>query len=177
TASALMIGVGVVTLFTVFAASMRASIERAVDDSVTGELVVSAGTFGGSGFSPDLATSIADDPAVDAAAGLGMASVRIDGDATPLTVVEPEVLGRIADLDVTGGDLAALTDRDLAVSDDVADDNGWEVGSTIDVLFPDGSTQPFTVAATYDRTTLVGNYVMSRAAWAPHAVQDMDRTV
>lgn len=177
TASALMIGVGVVTLFTVFAASMRASIERAVDDSVTGELVVSAGAFGGSGFSPDLATAIADDPAVEAAVGLGMANAQIQGDATAMTVVEPDVLGRVADLDVTDGDLTALRDDGIAVSEKVADDNGWEIGSTIDVLFSDGSTEPFAVAAIYDRTTLVGDYVMSRAAWAPHAVQDIDTTV
>ena len=40
TASALMVGVGVVTLFTVFAASLQASIDDTIDRSFGGDLVV-----------------------------------------------------------------------------------------------------------------------------------------
>ena len=40
-----MVGVGVVTLFTVFAASIKASIEDAVGASFTGDLVVTTGAL------------------------------------------------------------------------------------------------------------------------------------
>ncbi len=43
TAAALMVGVGVVTLFTIFAASLKASIDNSVSQSFTGDLVVSTG--------------------------------------------------------------------------------------------------------------------------------------
>ena len=56
TATALMVGVGVVTLFTVFAASIKASVDDTVAGSVDGELVISSGNFGGGGLSPQLAT-------------------------------------------------------------------------------------------------------------------------
>ena len=89
-----MVGVGIVTLFTVFAASVKASIEDGVDDSFTGDVAVSAGAFGGSGFSPDLATDIAEAPGVETAVGLGNASAQIDGKATAIKVVDPVALAR-----------------------------------------------------------------------------------
>ena len=70
TATALMVGVGVVTLFTVFAASIKASIDDTVAGSVEGELVVGNNFFGG-GQSPQLATDLAALPEVDHALGLG----------------------------------------------------------------------------------------------------------
>ena len=44
TASALMIGVGLVTFITIFAASTKASFSATVDDAFTGDFVVTAGS-------------------------------------------------------------------------------------------------------------------------------------
>src|SRR5207302_997330 len=71
TAAALMVGVGVVTLFTVFAASLKASIDHSVSRSFTGDLVVSTGRFGGGGISPQLARDVGQLPVVKDATGLG----------------------------------------------------------------------------------------------------------
>ena len=49
TASALMVGVAVVTLFTVFAASLKASIDDATSRSFRGDLVIADDSFSGSG--------------------------------------------------------------------------------------------------------------------------------
>jgi putative ABC transport system permease protein len=51
------------------------------------------------------------------------------------------------------------------------------VGDQVELTFGDGATQPFTIAATYERSTIVGNYLIPRTAWAPHARQDVDTTV
>ena len=48
-AAALMVGVGVVTLFTVFAASLKASVDDRVTQSVTGDLVISGGSSAAAG--------------------------------------------------------------------------------------------------------------------------------
>lgn len=54
TATALMIGVAVVSLFTVFGASLKATMDRTVSRSFAGDLAVSVPAFGGggSGLSP-----------------------------------------------------------------------------------------------------------------------------
>ena len=45
------------------------------------------------------------------------------------------------------------------------------------VTFTDGTTADLRVGAIYGADDLPGPYVVARAAWAPHAVQDLDNTV
>src|ERR671911_1274993 len=71
TAAALMIGVGVVTLFTIFAASLKTAIDDSVSKSFTGDLVISTGRFGGGGISPPLAAGVGQLPGGKNATGLG----------------------------------------------------------------------------------------------------------
>src|SRR3546814_8206818 len=59
TATALLIGVGVVSLFTVFGASLRASLDDAVSRAFRGDLVVESAGFSGSGLSPALREELA----------------------------------------------------------------------------------------------------------------------
>ena len=174
TASALMVGVGVVTLFTVFAASLKASIDESVSQSFRGDLVITTGSFGGGGLSPQLTSDISDLPEVQTATGLGTGRALVDGDTEDLSVVEPVQVDRVLDLDVQAGSIADLTDQQLAVSDDIADDNDWRVGTPIPVTFIDGANAEFTVGAIFDASDIVSGYVMSRDAWTPHAVQDLD---
>ncbi len=71
-ASALMIGVGVVVLFTVFAASIKTSLDRSVAQSFRGDLVVSpVGAGTDTGISPSVAAAVRALPQVRAAAGPG----------------------------------------------------------------------------------------------------------
>jgi len=175
TAAALMVGVGVVTLFTVFAASLKASIDDGVSSSFRGDLAVSASTFGG-GFSPQLATDIAKLPEVKRAAGLGRGAAKVDGHSETLTIGNDDALGRLMDLGVTQGSLSRLGNRELGVSKKTADDNNWRVGTKVAVAFSDGTNQTLTIGAIYTSTGIVGDYVMPRAAWEPHATQDIDST-
>lgn len=176
TAAALMVGVTVVTLFTVFAASLKASVDDRVTRSVTADFVVSPGGFGG-GLSPRLAGDVAARPEVAAAVGLGIGVARVDSHAAQLSVADPAGLARLVDLDVRAGSLAGLAPGELAVSKSVADDRHWTAGTRVPVTFTDGSTVPFTIGAVYERSDVAGNYLMSRQAWRPHAVQDIDTLV
>ena len=177
TAAALMIGVSVVTLFTVFAASLKASVDDRVTNSVTADLVISGGRFGGGGLSPRLAADVEALPEVESAVGLGTGVARIDGHAGQLTIADPARLSRLVDLDVRGGRLDNLGPTQVAVSRTLAEDRQWAVGDQVPVTFVDGQTATFTIGALYERADVAGNYVISRAAWAPHAVQDIDVSV
>ena len=80
TASALMVGVAVVTLFTVFAASLKASVDDATSRSFRGDLVISSDSFSGSGLAPELVSALAETPSVAVASGLGNGVARIVGE-------------------------------------------------------------------------------------------------
>jgi len=60
------------------------------------------------------------------------------------------------------------------VSAGEAEDRGWSVGSAVPVAFADGSRSTFTVGAVYEETGIVGDVVLPRASWAPHAGQALD---
>jgi putative ABC transport system permease protein len=177
TAAALMVGVAVVTLFTVFASSLRASLDDTVERTFGGDLVVNNGVFGGGGIGPAFADEVRSLDEVGTAVGLGLGAAEIDGDTKQLSVADPAALGEIVDLDVEQGSLDDVGAGSLAVSASSAESNGWRVGDTVPVTFADGRTEELAIGATYGVDDLVGGYLMPRDVWTPHAVQDQDAMV
>ncbi len=122
TAAALLIGVGVVTLFTLFGASVSASIENAVGRSFGGDLVVESSGFSGAGLSGTLLEEVRALPEVDAAAGLGFGAVKLEGDDHQVGFADLAALGSIATFDVHEGDLSSVDGAELAVSTETAEE-------------------------------------------------------
>jgi putative ABC transport system permease protein len=101
----------------------------------------------------------------------------VDGGGRQLTVTDPVALSRLLDLGGVRGSLAGLGADTIAVSADEADQRGWTTGSRIILAFADGQRLPFTVGAVYGRADLAGDYLVTRAAWDPHRIQDKDTLV
>ncbi|MBV2153811.1 ABC transporter permease [Kitasatospora sp. SUK 42] len=179
TASALMIGVAVVTLFTVFGASIKATLDDTVSKSFAGDLAVTTSSFGagGSGISPKVADTLAALPEVRQTVGLGRGVARIDGHGRTLDVTDPARLSGIVDLGRVDGSLDALGTDGLAVSRSEAQQRGWRLGQSVTVGFTDGASGPFTIRALYEGGGLAGDYLITRQAWAPHRGQDADTMV
>ncbi|HEX6311933.1 MAG TPA: FtsX-like permease family protein [Acidimicrobiia bacterium] len=149
TAAALMIGVAIVGFFTVFASSLKASVNAQVDRAFTADFVISTGGFGGAtGFSPDLAEQVADLPEVGDSTPLRFGQATIDGDDDFVVGLDPQTAEDLFDLDPRQGEVSELTPDGIAVSTKAAGDNDWEIGSRIPVQFPNGE-RTLTVQATY----------------------------
>ncbi|MET9890572.1 FtsX-like permease family protein [Streptomyces sp. NPDC006465] len=179
TAGALMIGVAVVSLFTVFGASLKATMDQTVSRSFAGDVAVSTPSFGagGSGLSPKLAPAIAGQPTVENAVGLGKGVAEVNGKGRALTVTDPVTLGRVFDLGDVHGSLNDLGTDGIAITRTEADKQHLATGDTARLAFTDGQKADFTVRAVYGRSELAGDYVITRAAWAPHRTQDSDTLV
>ncbi|MFJ7070339.1 FtsX-like permease family protein [Streptomyces sp. NPDC101115] len=179
TATALMTGVAVVSLFTVFGASLKATMDDTVSRSFAGDVAVGTASFGagGSGLSPRLAPAVAGLPEVDTAVGLGRGVAEVDGRGRALTVTDPAALARVLDLGTVRGSLDGLGTDGLAVADDEAARHGLAPGRTAELAFTDGTRHTFTVRAVYERSELAGDYLLTRQAWAPHRARDADRLV
>jgi putative ABC transport system permease protein len=167
TASALAVGIAVVTLATVTVTSLKASVRDSVAQSFAGDLAVTPPGFGG-GLDPKLAERISALPGVRTAVGVGTGSAEIGGDDVTVSVADFGALAEVTDIHARGG---------LAVSRKVAGEHGWRVGSPVRVRFLDGSAPVMRVGALYENRRLTGDYLLSRAAWSPHAGQDLDRAV
>jgi putative ABC transport system permease protein len=181
TASALMVGVAVATLFTVIGASLKASATQGVDRTLAADLVVYQPGYGGSaglaGFSPTLAAGLGRLPSVDVAAGVSRGSVLLDGQAQTVAAVDPGRIGTVLDLGVTAGSLGAVGPGSFAVSAAAAADQHWRVGSTVPVVYPDGAHTRLRVAAIFGHPDITGDYLFAAAGWAPHAGQALDSMV
>lgn len=171
TASALLIGLGVVTLFSVFGASIKTSIDDAASKGFHGDLVVQTGGFSGAGLSPAMVATVAELPDVSSASALSNGAIRIgDGEKT-VSIVDPASFQQFFGLDVTAGDMAQLPPDSVVVSTDMAEDEGWSEGTSIPVTFGDGTTTALTVGAVYEKTDLISGMLVPEVTWAPHATQ------
>lgn len=160
TATALVIGVAVVALFTVVAASIRASIDEAVDQQVAGDLVVRPASFGIGGVDPGLVETIGRLPETGDAVAIGMAPMRVEGSDRFVSVADPAGLDRVIDLGVVDGSVSALGDGEIAVSEGYAEDRGLGRGDALDVRHVDGTTERLPIGLLYRNETLVDDLVV-----------------
>jgi putative ABC transport system permease protein len=177
TATALVIGVAVVSLFTVFAASMKATIEDDVARDFGADLAVNTAAFGGNQLSPRIVDDLGPLPTVRDAIGLGSSPALVDGDSTMVTATDTDAISEVIRLDVRDGSLDALGTTGVAVSESNAKDHDRIVGSTVGMTFSDGVTQQLTVRAIYADSDLAGGIVVHRDLWAAHVTQPTYRTV
>jgi putative ABC transport system permease protein len=177
TAAALLVGVAVVSLFTVVASSVKASLADGVKKTVAGDLIVGATSFGGGGLSPQLADDLTRLPQVQTAAGIGSGAALLDGHSRTLSIADPTRLAGLVDLHVVAGSTAALRADGVAVSKPSADSHHWRIGTTVPVVYPDGATGQLHVAAIYTNRTLVKDLLITPAAFGPHDAQAIDAEI
>ncbi len=172
TATALVIGVAVVALFTVVAASVRASLDEIIDEQIAGDVVVQGPDVDGFvGLAPSLQQALRDLPETEAAAGVGGMPATIDGEDEFLGFANAASIDQVVDLDVSAGSTADFGVGQIAVSEGYAEDHGLALGDTVPVTFIDGASEDMRVGLVYGTTTLAGPYFVDEATVAPHAPQ------
>lgn len=178
TAAALMIGVALVALITIFAASTKASVSVAVDRSFKADYVIDAkgGGFGG-GFSPQLAKRVAALDEVSAASGLRFGAFKVEGGTKFLGSADPKAMGELFDIDPVAGDFPALGVNEIAISTKIAKDLKLEVGSSLAVQFL--NAEDMTVGAIYAAGQRKGlsDYFISLEAFDKRYTERIDNQV
>jgi putative ABC transport system permease protein len=176
-ASALMVGTGVVALFTTFGASLEATIDDAVDTSFSGDLVVVQNEFSGAAISPELAGAIATLPEVAGAVGVGEAPVLVDGHSTEVFATDLPALDSVLDLGFSEGSVAGFGPGQIAISEHYADEHELAAGDPLPVTFVDGATADLTVGAVFTERMSFGDLLIDRDDWTAHAGQAGDVVV
>ena len=176
TASALMIGVAVVSLFTVVAASIKQSIDDTVDAQFAGDLVI-VEDFWGAGLSPELGPAVEALPEVDAVAAMGNAPAAGRRQGHGGRHGRPRLGRRHARPRRAGGVGRRPRRRRVAVSADYAESHDLGLGDELAVTYADGTSAQPTVGAVYADGDLMGELVMPKAAYLPHTTRATDVTV
>jgi putative ABC transport system permease protein len=173
TAAALMIGVALVGLITVFAASARTSVDAAIDRSMKADYVVSSQGFGQGSIPLAAQQSLAKLPQVTSASGVQAGQAEIDGSVTQVIAADPAKIDTLFDLQPKQGKIGDLTPNGIAVLDNTADDNGWKIGDTVPIKFAQTGTQQFKVESIYQQTGFT-NYVITTDAYVKNFTDRFD---
>jgi putative ABC transport system permease protein len=152
-ASALMIGVGLVGFITILASSSTASVNSAIDRGFAGDIVIDSGGGLMGGVDPGLARQLGHLPQVQAATGLAIGIAQVNGKVEQLSGVDPAAASKIFDVSPVQGSITGLGRDGIAVYEDVAASQHLKLGSTIPVLFKDTGRQMLTVALIYGEAT------------------------
>ena len=157
TASALMIGLTLVSMMSVFGASAKASIDKAIERNFVADYVVSNAIA--QPFSATVTREVAAVPGVETVTPMRFLDVDLGGGRSSAAAVEPATFGAAVPIEFTGGSLAELdrTPNALVLDDKAAADEGLSVGSTVD-----GS-----VAGQRGTYTVVGIYRSMEALQVP----------
>ncbi|MFE4520322.1 ABC transporter permease [Kitasatospora sp. NPDC056783] len=171
TASALTIGVTLITSLTVIGASVNQAVDKLTATDLKADFTVTMQNF--SSLSPEVAGQIAKAPGVSAiGAELGVpVKVGANGeDSEWLTAMDAATIDQVATVKVTEGSADALEQGKLLVSSGRAEHGGYKLGDTLAVTYPDGAKGTLTVGGILESSTMLAGIVAPESVVGPHAL-------
>jgi putative ABC transport system permease protein len=129
TASALMIGLTLVSMMAVFGQSAKASVDKEIGEGFSADYVVS--NVVGVPFSPTIADRVAKVPGVQTVARLRYAVAKLDGKSTRVGGIEPAAFGKAMDVSMDSGKVSDLSGRTVLVESQRAKDLGLTLGESV----------------------------------------------
>lgn len=174
TASALMIGLTLITGMTVMAGSLQTSIDKMASSAIKADYVVSMAN--GNFLSPDVEQKLAGTGYVTATSPLRNAPSRIGGETEYLTGVKGGTIGELTDLKVDDGTFEVGGTR-VVVDGDTAERHGWTAGSPFTVSYEDGKKQQLTVAGVYEGNEMMRGIMLDVGTLSPHQSGPTDMQV
>ncbi|MFD4565249.1 ABC transporter permease [Streptomyces sp. NPDC058467] len=165
TASALMIGLTLITGMTVMAGSLQKSIDKMASSALKADYVVSMAN--GNSLSPDVEKKLASVDGVTDISSLRDAPSRIDQQTEYLTGVNGRSITKLTDLTIADGAFTVGGTRTV-VDKDTAKAHGWQAGSDFTVSYEDGKKGKLTVAGVYEGNEMIHGIIVDNATLSPH---------
>ncbi|SBW23140.1 hypothetical protein FDG2_3627 [Candidatus Protofrankia californiensis] len=159
TASALMIGLALVSAFSVLGQSIKKSVTETVSNSLGADFYLTSTSFA-QGFSADVARSLRGKPDIELVTGLRSDTVKINDKKKSVTAGDPAALPTLLALKTAAGDLRALGRGSILIDADTAKEQKLSVGQAVPVVFPDGPTT-LRLVGTFDKSQVAGQYLIS----------------
>ena len=181
TAAALMIGITLVGVVSILAASMKASATAAVNETLRADFVVAAkGSIGGGSgtFSPVVADRLRKTKEVAMVSEFRTGQWGLNGATKTLIAVDPKTVTEMHDLDPsTSAAAGRLDDESVLVRASIAERQGWQVGDEVPMTFARTGTRPMLLADTFSNTAVRSDFVVSLGAFKDNYAQQIDAQV
>ncbi|MCC3773941.1 ABC transporter permease [Streptomyces sp. UNOB3_S3] len=176
TASALMIGLTLITGLTVGAVSADRGMSTMGAPDMTADYKVSSTSY--LGLSPDIARTLAGQPGVAAAVPLRTAGFQSEQRPGLVTGANVRSLVKVVTMTVVSGSLTDVHGTTaVAVSDKFAAEGRLKVGSTLPMAFYDGKKAAPRVVAVYQDSDVLSSVLAAPALVDPHQEKARDSQV
>jgi len=163
TAAALMIGLALISLVTIFGSSAKESLNRVLNETIASDFFLT--TENRTGFSREVVARLNRQPATAEAVGFRFGPWKLKDETKFLIAVAPDHLEQNIGLKMQSGSVAGLRDGGLLIFKDVAKEHHWKVGDTVEMRFAKNNLVPVPIVidGVYGENRAVGsNYVLSQ---------------
>lgn len=171
TASALSIGLTLVTGLTVIGVTLGQAIDKTTTDNIRADYMVTMA--GGGGLDKSALTALEKAKGVSAVSPQQATSLEIKNEFHSVSAVTPGDVEKVLALKTVSGSLSTLAKGQIAVAEKTAKSKGWKAGDTLPVKFGDHSeggrteTKNLTVGAVYQDNEFLSPVLVSKSLVAP----------
>ena len=156
TATAIMVGLALVTAIGVLGASTTKSTNALIDEVITADFIVQPTSF--VPFSPEVGDAIEEVPGVELVSRIRQVPALVNGDEITMTGLDPETIGQVQTL---GMEAAALASGGIVVDTETAEAAGVVIGDSVEVTWGNGEEQQLEVKATYEGQATFSGWAVS----------------
>ncbi|RPK63946.1 ABC transporter permease YtrF precursor [Streptomyces sp. ADI96-02] len=160
TASALAIGLTLVTSISVLGVTLGQAVDRMTTDNIKADYMVSMA--GGGSLDPSALDALSRADGVTALSPQQPAWLDIDGDSHAASAVTPGDFEKVFSLKTVSGSLGSLKDGQIAIGSETARSNGWKTGDVLPVKFDDGKKDELKVGALFEQNDFLSPVVMPK---------------
>jgi len=175
TASALMIGLALVSAGGVLSASLIKSANAIIDRSIGADFIVTTANF-----LPIPATVAEELRGVDGIAAVTSfraGQAKIAGDVSALQGVTADTVDSTLKLDMVTGDVEALARGEMLVDEEKATAKKWAVGDSIPVVFGRTGRTELVLGGTYAENQIAGPYLIDLDTYDANFTARLDQVV
>ncbi len=165
TASALMVGLALVSAIAVFGASASKSATASVDQAISADLLVTATSGGLADSVPALAAAV---PGVTMETTVYRDQFEFEDSVATLTSAPPLHLGDTVTLRMKAGSTSALVRGELLIDSTTAKSDHLSVGDVVPVKFAATGPTHLRIGGIFEANALIGSYLVSNAYFLSH---------
>ncbi|MFE9951959.1 ABC transporter permease [Streptomyces sp. NPDC005531] len=160
TASALAIGLTLVTGISVLGVTLGQAVDRMTTDNIKADYMISMAS--GDSLDESALTALEKSDAVSAVSPQQAASIRVEGTYHAASGVTPGDVQKVFSVKTVSGSLDSLADGEIAVGDKTAKFNGWKPGTSLPVTYDDDKKGTLKVGAVYEENEFLSPVLMPK---------------
>ncbi|WP_326697912.1 ABC transporter permease [Streptomyces sp. NBC_01754] len=166
TASALAIGLTLVTGISVLGVTLGQAIDKMTTDNIKADYMVSMAS--GRPLDESALTALEKAQGVTAVSPQKAVWLTLGDGGVMASAVAPRDIEKVFTLKTVSGSLSSLEDGAMAVDREIAESRGWKAGDGVKVEFDDEKTETLKIGAVYEGNELLSPVLISTAVNDPH---------